>query len=257
MDNRFPLFPGGRILKKESLWDVRDYAYGSWQLYYGDYTDGLLKGCEIRAEENELVVGSGMLKYNTFIYLLQDEVRVPYKAEDTWVSLKAAFKEDREHPDYYKYNVTFFLDQDLKLADGQIEMCRFYLRKGSWLRDTYKGFYDMATEYDTVNLIYASVAGRERQSLHPSILMNYAKEFWEKQVKEPVDYGFCFEIWNAVHPLSRRTIAAYLAEKRKDRGIQEIFDFGNETLFLCMDELLGGTGTNMMKKMGQKVIIVD
>ena len=28
MENRYPLFAGGRILKKESLWDLRDYAYG-------------------------------------------------------------------------------------------------------------------------------------------------------------------------------------------------------------------------------------
>lgn len=257
MDNRFPLFPGGRILKKESLWDVRDYAYGSWQLYYGDYSDGLLKGCEIRAEENELVVGSGMLKYNTFIYLLQDEVRVPYKAEDTWVSLKAAFKENREHPDYYKYNVTFFLDQDLKLADGQIEMCRFYLRKGSWLRDTYKGFYDMATEYDTVNLIYASVAGRERQSLHPLILTRFASELWEETAKEPIDYGFCFSIWNALGTVNRKVIDAYLVEKRKEETYQAVCGFDNEKIFLILEEILGDFNGSKKRKQVQKLIIVD
>ena len=45
MEIRVPVFAGRRILKKESLWDIRDYTYAGWQLYYAEYTDGLLKGC--------------------------------------------------------------------------------------------------------------------------------------------------------------------------------------------------------------------
>ena len=48
MEMRVPIFAGRRILKKESLWDIRDYTYAGWQLYYAEYTDGLLKGCDIR-----------------------------------------------------------------------------------------------------------------------------------------------------------------------------------------------------------------
>ena len=43
MEMRVPIFAGRRILKKESLWDIRDYTYAGWQLYYAEYTDGLLK----------------------------------------------------------------------------------------------------------------------------------------------------------------------------------------------------------------------
>ena len=42
MEIRVPVFAGRRILKKESLWDIRDYTYAGWQLYYADHTDGLL-----------------------------------------------------------------------------------------------------------------------------------------------------------------------------------------------------------------------
>ena len=41
MEIRVPVFAGRRILKKESLWDIRDYTYAGWQLYYAEYTDGL------------------------------------------------------------------------------------------------------------------------------------------------------------------------------------------------------------------------
>lgn len=30
MEIRVPVFAGRRILKKESLWDIRDYTYAGW-----------------------------------------------------------------------------------------------------------------------------------------------------------------------------------------------------------------------------------
>ena len=36
MEIRVPVFAGRRILKKESLWDIRDYTYAGWQLYYSE-----------------------------------------------------------------------------------------------------------------------------------------------------------------------------------------------------------------------------
>ena len=42
-------------------------------MYYADHTDGLLKGCEIHAEDGRLVIGKGMLKFHDFI--LSDDGR--------------------------------------------------------------------------------------------------------------------------------------------------------------------------------------
>lgn len=110
MGNRYPLFAGGRILKKEALWDLRDYAYGSMQLLYMDYTDGIVKGCNVRVEDSHLVVGRGMLKYGNFLYLLPEEVRIPFAAENRMVVLKAVFTVKEGNPDYLSYQVDFLLD---------------------------------------------------------------------------------------------------------------------------------------------------
>ena len=99
MENRYPLLAGRRILRKESLWDIRDYAYGGWQLYYMDYTDGLLKGCAIKAQSGVLTIGKGMLKFHGFIYLMQEDEKVPYRPADGWQSLKAGFTEDESSLD--------------------------------------------------------------------------------------------------------------------------------------------------------------
>ena len=44
MEIRVPVFAGRRILKKESLWDIRDYTYAGWQLYYAESYRRSVKG---------------------------------------------------------------------------------------------------------------------------------------------------------------------------------------------------------------------
>ena len=67
MENRYPLFAARRILRKERLWDIRDYSYMGWQLHYADYSDGLLNGCRIRAQEGKLIIEKGMIHFHGFI----------------------------------------------------------------------------------------------------------------------------------------------------------------------------------------------
>lgn len=62
MENRYPLFAGGRILKKESLWDLRDYTFAGLQLQYEGYTDGIIQGCGIHVEGMNLIVGQEVCK---------------------------------------------------------------------------------------------------------------------------------------------------------------------------------------------------
>ena len=103
------------------------------------------------------------------IYLMMEEERVDYQPKNRWQMLKAEFSEDETNLDYKAYCVRFFLDEELELGENQMEMCRFYLREGSALRDSYKNFADMSTEYDTVNLICATVAGIGEKTLHPVV----------------------------------------------------------------------------------------
>ena len=93
-----------------------------------------LKGCDIRAEDGQLVIGKGMLKFHDFIYLMMEEERVDYQPKNRWQVLKAEFSEDETNLDYKAYRVRFFLDEEMELGENQIEMCRFYLREGSVLR---------------------------------------------------------------------------------------------------------------------------
>ena len=114
---------------------------------------------------------------------MQEEARVPFAAENRTVALKAVFSVKEGNPDYLSYQVDFLLDRDVERQENQIEICRFHLREGSVLRDTYRDFADMNTKYDTVNLLYATVSGREMGRLHPKILLKYAEALQVNNVK--------------------------------------------------------------------------
>lgn len=257
MKNRYPLFAGRRILKKESLWDIRDYTYAGWQLFYAGYTDGLLSGCSIHAKDGVLVIGRGMIKFHDFIYLVQEEERVSYQPGSRWQVLKAEFSEDDTNLDYKEYRVRFFLDNDMQLKENQMEMCRFYLREGSALRDTYKNFSDMSTEYDTISLIHATVAGVGEKTLHPALLMEFAKSLWKVKEKDQFDFGFCSLIWNANGKIERRAIAAYLSCKMKEEPVKQIILDENQKFYENLDKTIRNMGKFKKEKEGSKLIIVD
>ena len=257
MEMRVPIFAGRRILKKESLWDIRDYTYAGWQLYYAEYTDGLLKGCDIRAEDGQLVIGKGMFKFHDFIYLMMEEERVDYQPKNRWQMLKAEFSEDETNLDYKAYRVRFFLDEELELGENQMEMCRFYLREGSALRDSYKNFADMSTEYDTVNLICATVAGIGEKTLHPLVVKQFGEELWNMEEKDQFDFGFCSLVWNTQGRVERKVIAAYLSNKMKKAVVANIMSYDNQMVYEKLENIVDNMGKFKKEKVNTRVIIVD
>ena len=257
MESRYPLFAGGRILKKEALWDLRDYAYESWQLYYEDYTDGIIKGCEVRVEGQKLVVGRGIMKYRNFIYLLREEAVIPFTAENRLMVLKASFRKKEGNPDCLVYQVAFFLDDSPALQDDQIELCRFHLRAGSVLRDTYKNFYDMNTEYDTINLLHATMAGRGRGRMHPKVMLRFAEELKRRKEKQAADYAFSYQIDNTAGVIARETVLSYLADRRREDTSAETKGWDNVAVFHELEGILGHNGNEGNSRTGRKVIYIE
>ena len=256
MENRYPLFAGGRILKKESLWDMRDYAYGSQQAIYTGYTDGIIKGCGIHVKGSHLVIGRGILKYGDFLYQMQEEVQVPFVAENRMVALKAFFSVKAGHPDYLSYQADFRLNHDLERQENQIELCRFHLREGSVLRDAYKDFSDLQTRYDTVNLINATVAGRRQERLHPTVLLRFAEEMQERGGKDVADMAFSYEVWNHAGELERMAVLAYLADKGV-AGMAEMHGWDNERIVSELEGILLEGRRTIGRERGKNIIYVE
>lgn len=244
-------------MKKEALWDLRDYTYAGWQLQYADYTDGIIKGCRVKVEDSDLVVGKGMLKYGAFIYLMKEEARIPFAADNRITVLKASFEGKKEHSDYLAYEVKFFLDDSLECLANQIELCRFHLREGSVLRDTYINFYDMETEYDTINLIYATVAGKRQRIMHPDILLQYAREMHLIHTKDIADKLFCYYIFQQQGEIQTDLLDAYLYDKKIETTGVETGTDGNRVYFEHLAKILSCHGKYDNDRNIPQMIVVE
>lgn len=254
MENRYPLFAGGRILKKESLWDLRDYAFAGLQLQFADYTDGVLNGCQVRVEGQELIIGRGMLKYGDFIYVMQEEAHVVYRGANKLNVLKAVFEEEYGHLDHLTYRVSFLLDEETALNQGQIELCRFHLREGSLLRDTYKDFADMGTEYDTIHLLHSTIAGKRESRLHPQVLMQFAKEMQGHDKKSIEDVAFCYHILQQSGAVEQTVVDAYLNIEQTGNNTPEA---KRQQCFSMLESILRCQGNNHNNLQKHKVIFVE
>ena len=129
MQNLYPLFERNRILKKELLWSLRDYAFGQLRLEYGEYAAGMLQGCGVRVEEDRIVVSPGIIKWNEFIFLMCEEERIGYEPSEGFTSVKMRFSTEQNSPDYVLHTMKLVSDKRMDLADNEFEICRYRLQE--------------------------------------------------------------------------------------------------------------------------------
>ena len=116
MEHIYPAFERGRIMKKELLWALRDYAYSALQIKYQKYANGILSGCGIHPEGSTLRIAPGMIKCADFIFLITGEERVSYAPSGEYTSLKFRLKKKEDLPDYTRYLTEFVLDESLEFT---------------------------------------------------------------------------------------------------------------------------------------------
>lgn len=192
MQNLYPLFERNRILKKELLWSLRDYSFAHIQLEYQEYDQGILRGYEIKVRENDLVIGPGIFKYGNFVCLQTEEERIPYSPKEQLQYLRMKVEIDRTSQDYIAYKMEYYVTTDEKKEENEFELCRFHLRSGARLRDQYRDFGDMETEYDTVSLIYSEWGGLGGKTLSPAIIKYFANIVLESENSQLEDRSFAY-----------------------------------------------------------------
>lgn len=212
MEYIYPTFERGRILKKESLWALRDYSYTALELQYQEYTDGVIFGCMFSVEGNELCISAGMIKCHDFIYLIAQQ-KLPYRATNEMQYLKFVAMDRQEQPDCIKYPAQIRLEEKPVENDQEIELCRFKLRVGSVLRTEYKDFYDIQTEFDTVNLADAMWSSRRGVTLSREITDDYAGKILACEAAEPLDIQFAYLALQGREAVNRDILVDYLARR--------------------------------------------
>ena len=258
MQNLYPLFERNRILKKELLWSLRDYSFSHVQLEYQEYGQGILRGCEIQVQGDELAVGPGMIKYGQFICLMMEEQRIHYEPSDQIQYLKIKITVDRRSADYIAYQIDLLLDQEEEKNENEFELCRFNLRSGARLRDQYKNFADMETEYDTINLIFADWSAQGGKALHPCIIRYFAEVILNSEKSQTEDSCLAYLCVNQTGAISVSVLAGYINKRTEKRFNQNTgnADFYKAICAIVEDMERGGqNGSKGMKE--RRHILVD
>ena len=238
MEHIYPAFERGRIMKKELLWALRDYSYSTLQTRYRDHADGIITGCRVRAEGDMLCIGQGMIKCADFIFLITGEERIPYAPTGEYESLRFRLAGKEELPDYTRYRTEFVLDGHLERGANEIELCRFKLKEGARLRTEYKDFYDIQTEYDTVNLAHAAWSAAGRNTLSKEVTDYFARKVLECGKAADADVLFAYFLLQGQEAADYYILTDYI--RRRTGGDAGDGQMDTVTAFHKLEEILDG-----------------
>lgn len=236
MEHIYPAFERGRIMKKELLWALRDYSYSALQLQYADYPDGIISGCRIQIKDNFLCIEPGIIKCQDFIFLITEEEKVEPAPTECRVSLKFRLIEREATPDYIRYVTEFALDENLERKQNELEVCRFKLKNGARLRTEYKDFFDIETEYDTVNLANATWAAAGGNTLSKEVTDYFAKKVLECENADDKDIRFAYLLLQSKEAVNCEIMKDYIFRKTGDK--ESAMSMNTETAFQKLEEIL-------------------
>lgn len=218
MEHIYPAFERGRIMKKELLLALRDYSYTALQLQYQSYVSGIISGCRIRTDDRYLYIAPGIIKCQDFVFLLTGEERMEYAPTEGYESLKFRVVQKEVLPDYVRYRTELVLDGNLERSGEEVELCRFQLKEGARLRSDYKDFYDIQTEYDTVNLADATWSAAGQNTLSREVTEYFAEKVLECGRAGEKDRQFAYLLLQGREGIRFEILADYIAEKTGDRA---------------------------------------
>lgn len=255
--NVLPLFAKGRILKKEMLENLRDFPRAFFDIYFTDYSDGVIIGSEVIIGDNLITIAKGIVKHDSCLYLLEDNLQIPYFNINKEMMIKVKFLAAEADGDFRSCSTKIFLDQQLEVAPDEMELGRFKLREGAVLRSDYTDFFDFATEYNTINVINVSYAAPGMATLNPMILGYFARIILKSGSTNAYDLNFAMHCLGQ-NRVTRELILYYLAN-RQEREYQEYTNMEiYRYLTLIVKELESGVKQNYGPKQNEmERMIID
>ena len=194
-----------------------------------------------------------MIKYGQFICLMMEEQRIGYKPAEQMQYLKLRIEIDRRSPDYTAYQIKLALE-----AENEFELCRFNLRKGAQLRDHYKDFSDMDTEYDTVNVLHADWGGLGGGSIAPAITRYFAEIVLENENSLSDDRSFSYLSLSQTGAVPIKVLSDYCS-RRTGTSPEDMADSVKlyKSLCIIIDTIRMGKEERSRDKKERHRILVD
>lgn len=250
-EQKYPQFERLHVLRTEALCSIRDRAFDIFPLFMEHYSEGIVSGCRPIATPDLITVSRGMILHNDFFYLFNESMSIEYEPTEEYMMLKIIFEPELETEDFIQRDINLILTHDMNLADNEIEICRFKLKKGAVLRANYTDFFDRATEFDTLNTInvpYAAIGGT---TLSPEILIAFAKEARDFELST-MDFQFCFNVLSG-RRISVEQLTLYIEHRLKTEITNPTNQILYDNLCLILREIQNGrrrevTGTRRRRR---------
>lgn len=211
-ENRNPQFYKGRILKNGMLEALRDFPRDILRVALKDYSDGIVYGGDIHVNKDILLVQPSLLKHHGKLYLIEQEFPMQYYPTDNWTGIYAKFTPDTHSPDYNACVISIIFDDNLAPKEDCMELARFKLKQGAWLRYDYQDLEDFTTEYNTFNYIHVDYAAPKKSTICPLLLEYFAHETMIAGSENQLDMSFAFDCLNTER-ISRESVLFYISNK--------------------------------------------
>jgi hypothetical protein len=255
-----PLFEKGRILKTAMLESLRDYPRSFLDIRYQEYTDGIITGAGIHVGPQTLTVTPGIIKHAGRLYMMEEAQEVSYSATGRETVLAVHFEKAESSADFDSYAGRLVL-QERPPASDEVELGRFKLKEGAVLRSDYLDFADLATEYNTLNLLHAQQAGRGESTLASVIFKLFARELLGRGSDHPADLSFALLCLNQER-VEMEALLHYLAA-RSGMKLTDLADLQKDRLRLhqalvrILEENGGQRPLSGLRRSGPQRMMVD
>ncbi len=239
-----PKFEKGRILKKEMLENLRDYPRNFYDIYFKDHSEGIISGADVYICEKSAIIKKGIVKHKGRIYMLEDELEIPYYQTNKEALIKIKFDDKKDEPDYYRFDSQIIIDYNTRIEEDELELGRFKLREGAVLRSEYTDFYDFLTEFNTINIINVEYAGRKKSTMSPVITNYFANIVFKNNTDNMLDMFFAMQCANN-NTVERDIIQYYISNRL---GI-EYKDYSNLQIYQYLAMIVKEIESGIKKKM--------
>ena len=207
----FPLFREGYLLRTQMLEAFTDYSFRFGELLYTGYANGIISGCRITTTQDTIIVHPGLVLFYGKVFYIKEPTPVSYAPTNELRILKLHYMGEERTESMIRYEMELFLDEDPVQKDGQIELCRFTLQQGAYLRCRYQDFEDWGTEYDTLSMVHAQYASPGHSTLHPELTKAFAREMLSCTLENQTDINFCLGILSRGEPVCAEALTAYIS----------------------------------------------
>ncbi|MCL1989424.1 MAG: hypothetical protein FWG67_00890 [Defluviitaleaceae bacterium] len=218
-ERKRPIFTKGRILKNEMLETMRDFPTQVMDIWLASQGDGVVCGLDLTVDAAMITLAAGMVKHEGELLVLVDALQVPYVADGREQFLKLQFHDRYETADFEGRQVEVVLHHE-KVQSHEMELARFRLSQGAYLRQDYQDFEDFKTGHNTLNVVnqpYSSVSG---VTLNPMILRYFAHGLLSYQTENPHDLAVVYQVLNGTGSMSKELLVHYIKIRLKEAQAQ-------------------------------------